>query len=393
MALIIIQTPVQFPTDCPPSVTNNREAPTPIFHTDDWASYAQSPTENQLAVVDRQGNLKIWDIETQQYSRTILTDSRITQSPRWSPNGEQIAKPIGKQVFLLDAQTGDVIHILDGHPISPLNDVPLERFTDVTGYAFSPDGLHFATSHSYDEAAIIWSLETGEIDHILDHHEGGVQDVQFTPDSEYLIAVTRHAKTIKVWRSATGERAYEFPSHIRGVVALSPDSRLLAIGYTGTAGKRESFIDVWDLQTGDRLHRFNAPLDVDNRWTFTADSHGLFATFSYIIRGMTDSQPIPTAIRGWNIDTGQQIFVTQFNDGLPHSFLLNQDASLIFIEQYNFEQLNGEVVIWDVENNCAILTINFDAEPFLSLRWLTEQYFLTSSGNLDSRRTIIWRIN
>jgi WD40 repeat protein len=386
---------MSFPTDCPPSVTNNREAPTPIFQTDDWASYAQSPTENQLAIVDRQGNLRIWDIESQQYSRTILTDPRIKQSPRWSPNGGQIAIPIGKQIFLLDAQTGDVIHILDGHPISPLNGVTLERIIGISGYAFSPDGLHFATSHTYDEAAIIWSLETGEIDHILDGHEGGVQDVQFTPDSEYLIAVTRHAKTIKVWRSATGERAYEFPSHIRGVVALSPDSRLLAIGYTGTAGKRESFIDVWDLQTGDRLHRFNAPLDVDNRWTFTADSHGLFATFSYIIRGMTDSQPIPTAIRGWNIDTGQQIFVTQFNDYLPHSFLLNQDASLMLIEQYNFEQQNGEVVIWDVANNCAVLkiAIDFDTETPITLYWLTEQYFLTRSGNLDSRRTIIWRIN
>jgi hypothetical protein len=110
---------------------------------------------------------------------------------------------------------------------------------------------------------------------------------------------------------------------------------------------------------------------------------------------MTDSQPIPTAIRGWNIDTGQQIFVTQFNDYLPHSFLLNQDASLMLIEQYNFEQQNGEVVIWDVANNCAVLNIaiDFDTETPITLYWLTEQYFLTRSGNLDSRRTIIWRIN
>jgi WD40 repeat protein len=299
-----------------------------------------------------------------------------------------------KKIFLLDAQTGDAIHILDGHPISPLNGVPLERIFGISGYAFSPDGLRFATSHTYDEAAIIWSLETGEIDHILDRHEGGVQDVQFTPDSEYLIAVTRFAKTIKVWRSATGELAYEFPSGIRTVVALSPDSRLLAIGHIGTGGKQASFIDVWDLQTGDRLHRFNVPLGVDNRLTFTADSHSLFATFSYILWGV-DSKPIPTTIRGWDIDIGQQIFVTQFNDGLPHSFLLNQDSSLIFIEQYNFEQLNGEVVIWDVANNCAVLTlvIYFDTETPIALRWLTEQYFLTSSGARDARETIIWRIN
>ena len=65
----------------------------------------------------------------------------------------------GRTARLWDAETGRLLHVLEGHG------------GWVLSAEFSPDGTHIVTASS-DRTARLWDAETGRLLHALEGHEG-----------------------------------------------------------------------------------------------------------------------------------------------------------------------------------------------------------------------------
>jgi WD40 repeat protein len=116
-----------------------------------------------------------------------------------------------------------------------------------TAVAFSPTGKLLAMSSARDETnhlVTLINVETGQ--RIMDlPHTSGVQSIAFTPDEKRLVTWGRD---VLVWDLETRHPLFRFSvsrggGFHQGVVAVSPDGRLLAIG-----GLRE--VRGIDLATG-----------------------------------------------------------------------------------------------------------------------------------------------
>jgi WD40 repeat protein len=106
------------------------------------------------------------------------------------------------ELRLWDLRTGDVVHLMDGHP------------EQVNVIAFSPDGRRLVTA-SADRTLKVWDTRSGRELITLAGHDASVLDVSFTPDGHLL--VTRGANgAVLVW---DGSPYRETPGRVRDLSA------------------------------------------------------------------------------------------------------------------------------------------------------------------------------
>lgn len=118
--------------------------------------------------------------------------------------------------------------------------------------AVSPDGQWFATG-GWDGAARIWHRQTGQVRHVLQHSGLYVHAVAFSPDSRLLATGGDDPQAfLQIWDVQTGQRLRGFSGHEDGVlsVAFSRDGqRLLSASYDKTAR-------LWNVADGRELQVF-----------------------------------------------------------------------------------------------------------------------------------------
>jgi hypothetical protein len=126
----------------------------------------------------------------------------------------------------------------------------------VRSVAITPDGRR-ALSASWSEPIRYWDVETGQVLHEFESHDGVEQawvgGVAFSPNGKLMASVGTDAR-LKVWNLETKEKVHDFECQIipttwaRGV-AFSPNGRMIA-----TAGN-DLLARVWDTDSGDELAR------------------------------------------------------------------------------------------------------------------------------------------
>lgn len=195
--------------------------------------------------------------------------------PHLSPAGLPTADFEGpwngeNKVRIWDAQSGELLHVLDGHK------------AQVVDADFSPDGQWVVTG-SLDKDAIIWNVQTGQPVHVLTGHKASVASVQFTPDGRFVIStslgkfldiqvkegpnnsVSRSANTLTepeealafFWDVQTGKRVQQLSNQVskrvggvevfyssRCMISLSEDG-----SYAVTAAELPGNTCLWDLKT------------------------------------------------------------------------------------------------------------------------------------------------
>jgi WD40 repeat protein/serine/threonine protein kinase len=221
--------------------------------------------------------------ETLRQERQTAYTYRIALAHR-----EWVANRVGRADFLLDECPGDLRHwewhylkrlchadlltlrgdiaafratfLPDGH----LGSVGLDRVArvwdpttgrEVTSFrgpsppgtgvaAFSPDGSRLVlprTDHHVD----VWDTRTAQTIFTLRGHTGGVSDVAFSRDRNF-IASASYDGTVKVWDAANGCEIRTLRPGSRVLsVALGPDGNRLAAGCT------DGWVRVWDLEKGE----------------------------------------------------------------------------------------------------------------------------------------------
>lgn len=154
-------------------------------------SLAISPGGNLLASGNRQGEVKLWDLETAKLIGKFTAHKDAVNAMAFTPNGEiLVTGSYDSTIQVWDLSKGELIQTLvnDGDRIRSL--------------ALNPDGQTLASASR--NGIKLWNLRTGELLTTLSGHSDWVQSVAFSPDGRTL-ASGGFDRMIKIWQVNSGE--------------------------------------------------------------------------------------------------------------------------------------------------------------------------------------------
>ncbi|PWI65057.1 hypothetical protein PCL_07469 [Purpureocillium lilacinum] len=181
----------------------------------------------------------------------------------------------------------------------------------VMSVAFSNDSTLVA-SGSADKTIRIWRTATGECIQTLEGHDSMVTSVAFSHDSA-LVASGSWDKTIRLWRTATGECIQTLEGHgsIVKSVVFSHDSALVA------SGSWDKTIRLWRTATGECIQTLEGHGSIVKSVVFSHDS-------ALVASGSWDK-----TIRLWRTATGECIQTLEGHGSIVKSVVFSHDSALV----------------------------------------------------------------
>lgn len=176
----------------------------------------------------------VWDAKTGKLLWKFEKEKGVYSpyhSIAFSPDGELVAVPIRRGLFLLDAETGQIIRMesTQGNYLA----------------AFSPDGRYLISGSSGGEVRI-WDWRRSSEVSILGKHHSWLTSVAFSPKG-LLAASASDDNSVKLWDIKNKKEIKTLEGH---TVSFSPDGAMVA-----TASKDNRVI-IWDIKTGNELQAY-----------------------------------------------------------------------------------------------------------------------------------------
>ena len=171
-----------------------------------------------------------------------------------------------------------------GQATAPETTVLTGHTNEVTRAGFAPDGKQVLSSGN-DTTSRLWNLtqKTASLQQTVDGVGGS--RASFSPDG--LLMALAEPGNLRLRDAATGRPVRVFrspenqdPNERRispDCVAFSPDNRLLAAGYGGA--KDVSHVELWDIDTGERLADLPGTTDIPN--FKTTETSGIVAALAF----------------------------------------------------------------------------------------------------------------
>ncbi|MDE0315422.1 MAG: T9SS type A sorting domain-containing protein [Candidatus Poribacteria bacterium] len=276
---------------------------------------------------------------------TILTPNTFAQdSPQWhlpegakarfgkgtiqeiqySPDGTQLAVASSIGIWIYDAQTGEELDLLSGHP------------DKVERVAFSPDG-NILASVGWEGTIFLWDVSTGTHIRTL---SGRVESISFSPDGNILAGGS--GGETRLWDVSTG-------THIRTItgqsqvesVSFSPDGKTLATRDT------DGMIFLWDVSTGTHIRTLSG----HTRWVYSLS----FSPDGKTLASAGGSRD--NTIRLWEVSTGKNIRTITEDVG---SVSFSPDGNILASAS------RREIRLWEVSTGKNIRTIAWNYVKSLS---------------------------
>jgi len=272
----------------------------------------------------------------------------------FSPDGKKVATAsIDGTACIWDAETGQKLHILEGHEIN------------VYSAVFSPDGEKIVTAGN--GTVRIWDVATGKELHVLDKREDWIKaeiTAAFTPDGKKIVA--QSYKIVQMWDSDSGKElvGLEKPAHRSAqhtlFVVFSPDSKKIittsddSIWSSDANGKlqekKEHSVHIFDADSGKRIQTLKGHTDWVRIAAFTSDG-----------KKFVTASDDGTA-RIWDTDSGDNLQTLKGLTGWVLCATLLPDNEKVFTAGDD-----GIIRIWDVESGEQLQSLNLRRPMWIGL--------------------------
>ncbi len=197
--------------------------------------------------------IRYWDLEKRKLIRLLPGHTEDIRSLTFTADGRRaLSASRDMTLRLWDLETGEEIRRFEGH-------------TGIVRHGALSLDERWVASSSFDQTVRCWDVETGEELSRFTGHEADVHGVAFTPDGRVIVSGGTD-KTVRLSDALTGQEIRRFSGHTAVIwpVAVSADGRyVLSAGglrnrtpvFYEPAGF-DSEVRLWDLATGDELHRY-----------------------------------------------------------------------------------------------------------------------------------------
>ncbi len=288
------------------------------------SDFTFTPDSRFLVTVDDNGGPRLWDPVTGTHVSTLEKDQRTPSAVAVSPKGKIAA-------------VGDLegyVQLWDLENRSLLTEWDSDEFGIAYRLVFSPDGARLAVEYGYSEVVLFDALSGKRVDG-LPSLQGSIS--AFSPDNARLASTDE--TWIDVWDLATGEKLHTLQGHtttIRGI-AYSPDGRWLA------SGSEDRNVILWNAATGKTefiLTGHHAPVTClafapDGRSLLSADASGALK-FWHVATGQPlcdlEQQPHGYFRIAFSPD-GRRLAWKLYGNGFGILDLMNSDKSLAPVPQ------------------------------------------------------------
>jgi WD40 repeat protein len=256
---------------------------------------AFAPDGQTLATGGRDGLVKLWDVASSRYLRTLELQYTQVEVLAWSRDGRTVVSAgRGGVIRLWDAATGKDLCPQPGH------------VAGVIRVALSPDGKTAVTG-GWDRTVRWWDTATGRELRVA---AGLVNEVAVSPDSRTVLASTPERRLL-MWDLATGRETTpaDLPDGLRfGALAFTPDGR----GLVTASGPRVTVLGwpqmkvrrSFDLPKPDKQ-----PKDYECQKLAVSPDGRWLVTFAERSGWRSENPPSPAGgvVDLWDLGTGQHI--------------------------------------------------------------------------------------
>lgn len=218
-----------------------------------------------------------------------------------------------------------------------------ERWTIATGekevqaVAFSPDATLIASGCA-DAKIKIWDVLSGDLLHVLEGHQGGVETLDFAAQGKLLLSASEDC-TLRFWDLESG-KVHELKCDFQAItLASNNDGSLMVTGFN------DGSISIWDLQKRTAIRSWTGHSSEINSVAFGPNDT--------VISGSSDG-----TVKTWNADTGESkaSFFADDKQNPVDAVAINASGDLLA------SIANQVIKIWDVDgNHKSTLTSQLDS--------------------------------
>jgi RNA polymerase sigma factor (sigma-70 family) len=196
----------------------------------------------------------------------------------------------------------------------------------------TPDGKTLISNEATGTVSV-WELATGKLLRQFPGTLHGQRYIALSPDGK-LVAVG-YSKAIILWDLASGKEVRQLAHRDATGVAFSPDGKILA-----AAGKADD-IHLWDLSTGEKIAKL--------RWERGNHFGSVLITYTPDGKTVIAGQWHDSKIGLWDVATGKKRQEIDAKAGAVRSIALSPDGSMLATGSQQ-----GVVPLWDLKTGQLI---------------------------------------
>ncbi|KAL6528975.1 hypothetical protein OROMI_028861 [Orobanche minor] len=236
-----------------------------------WYPYmsASNPDLCVFATSTRDHPIHLWDANSGQLRCTYRAYDAVDEitaafSIGFNPNGNKIFAGYNKTIRIFEVHRPG----RDFGQYSTLSENKEGQSGIISSIAFSPTNSGMLAAGSYSQTTAVYREDNMELLYVLHGQDGGVTQVLFSKDGNYLYTGGRKDPYVLCWDiRKTVDIVYKLyrsseSTNQRIQFDIEPLGR-----YLGTGGQ-DGLVHIYDLQTGEWVSSFQAALDTVNGVSF-----------------------------------------------------------------------------------------------------------------------------
>ena len=196
--------------------------------------------------------VRVWDVATWEEIRAYSEISHVA-GVQFSPDGRQILIVDGKQLALLDIQSG--------RRFSMGPATCLQNFLEERSLCFSPDGKRILQMADGNRTAVVMNSTAGKRLFSIACADGEFLSVRFSPDGRLLLT-TSSGGAVRTWDAEAGRPLQMFVGHTGSVgdgLFVANGRTIITVSDALPRGSVDISPRLWDTATGREIRRFQLP--------------------------------------------------------------------------------------------------------------------------------------